>query len=187
MNNKKTQTCSQDDWANPNEADWCRVRETVLMLNLAVAQISGAMRDGDESVNVLTRSFTSMMNQIGSMGEAAKNIPPSEEREFIQQSCSHVSGHMQHAVIAFQFYDKLSQRLNHLSNSLASFAKLMSSNKLIHDPDAWHLLQEDIKAKYTMETDKAMFDAILDGKTVEEALHHLADNKKDQEDDIELF
>jgi hypothetical protein len=187
MDNKKLQTCTDEAWANPDEADWCRVRETVLMLNLAVAQISGAMRDGDESVNVLTESFTTMMGRVSHMAAAAEKLPPSEEQAIIMQECGSVGSHVQQAVIAFQFYDKLSQRLNHLGHSLASFAKLMSSSKLIHDPDAWHLLQEDIKSKYTLETDKAMFDAILEGKTVEEALHHLKNEKSNNDEDIELF
>lgn len=181
MNNEKSPTIS-----DPNEADWCRVRETLLMLNLAVAQISGAMQDGDESVNVLTDSFTTMMGRVNDMAEAANKLPQGEEQDVIQNHCASMGGQMQNAVMAFQFYDKLSQRLNHLSNSLASFSELMASPQMIHDPDAWHLLQEDIKAKYTMETDKAMFDAILDGKSVEEALQLLKPNKEDS-DEIELF
>ena len=182
MNNENKQSIS-----DPNEADWCRVRETLLMLNLAVAQISGAMRDGDESVNVLTDSFTAMMGRVNAMEQAANQLPQSEEQSIIQQNCVGMGGQMQSAVMAFQFYDKLSKRLNHLSGSLGSFAELMASPKLIHDPDAWHLLQEDIKAKYTLETDKAMFDAILNGKSVEEALQLLKPEKAADADEIELF
>lgn len=186
MNTQQKPPCTDDPAIKPDEHDWCRVRETVLMLNLAVAQISGAMRDGDDSVNVLTHSFTSLMGRVAEMAHAAQALPASPERASIEQNCATVSGQMQQAVVAFQFYDKLSQRLTHLSNSLASFARLMSSSKLLHDPDAWYLLQEDIKSKYTLESDKAMFDAILDGKTVEEALHHLR-KPPAADKDIELF
>lgn len=183
MKNKKENPAS-----NPNEADWCRVRETLLMLNLAVAQISGAMKDGDDSVNVLTDSFTGMMDHIQVMEEAADRLMPGAEQSTIKENCQQVGGQMQEAVVAFQFYDKLSQRLNHLSNSLASFAELMASPALMHDPDAWHLLQEEIKSRYTIETDKAMFDAILDGKSVAEALHQLKTKTQEKmADDIELF
>lgn len=37
--------------------DWSRVRETVLMMELAVGQIEAAMRDSDSSVKVLTDTF----------------------------------------------------------------------------------------------------------------------------------
>lgn len=167
--------------------DMCRVRETILMLNLAIAQISGAMKDGDDSVNVLTNSFTSMMTSVQDIGQLAERLPEGDEQREIGQNCAAVIGQMQGAIMAFQFYDKLSQRLNHLTNGLASFSELVGSPELINNPDAWDTLQEDIKSKYTLEADKAMFDAILQGKSVEEALQQLTSHNEETSDEIELF
>lgn len=54
---------------------------------------------------------------------------------------------------------------------------------------AWGDLQEQIKSKYTVESDKAMFDAILPGHSVQEALNQSLNfeaNSRD-DDDVELF
>lgn len=53
---------------NP-DLDWSQVRETVLMLNLAMARMTHAMRDGDESVDQLGRSFTEKVGHIKFMQE----------------------------------------------------------------------------------------------------------------------
>jgi cob(I)alamin adenosyltransferase len=169
------------------DPDWCRVRETVLMLNLAVAQISGAMREGDESVNTLADSFTTMMQNVQAIAATAEGLPAGDEQAAMIRNCDTVTGQIQHTIVAFQFYDKLNQRLNHLSDSLAAFAELMGSEQRLHDPDAWQALQQEIKAKYTVDADKAMFDAILAGATVEEALRQSAQQQHQAEDDIELF
>ena len=49
--------------ANP-DLDWSQIRETVAMLNLAVAQIAGTLTEGDDSVRTLVDSFTSMAGSI---------------------------------------------------------------------------------------------------------------------------
>lgn len=46
--------------ADAPDLEWNQVRETVLMLNLAMARMTHAMRDGDKSVDSLSRSFTEM-------------------------------------------------------------------------------------------------------------------------------
>ena len=44
------------DARNP-DLDWSQIRETVMMLSLALAQIERSMTDGDDSVNALTELF----------------------------------------------------------------------------------------------------------------------------------
>lgn len=174
---------------DPCYSDLCRIRETVLMLNLAVAQISGAMIDGDDSIDVLSNSFTSMMTSAQTITQLAGKLPEGDEQQEISQHCTTMIGQMQDTIVAFQFYDKLSQRLIHLTNGLTSFAELVGSPELVHNSEAWSLLQENIKSRYTLETDKAMFDAILEGKSIEEALNHLAAPKAEEKpaNDIDLF
>ena len=56
--------------AHSPDLDWSQVRETVLMLELAVGQIDAAMKEGNSSVEVLTDSFTSMAGYMRMMGDA---------------------------------------------------------------------------------------------------------------------
>ncbi|MDQ7073389.1 MAG: hypothetical protein Q9N32_08015 [Gammaproteobacteria bacterium] len=50
--------------ANKPDLDWSQVRETVRMMNLAVAQIEMSMTEGDDSVETLTNAFTTMADRV---------------------------------------------------------------------------------------------------------------------------
>lgn len=173
------------------DLDWSQVRETVQMLNLAVAQISGSLHEGDESVNHLASTFTSMVGNVETTNLAADNLPDSTEKSTIQSNCQAVARDMQNAIISFQFYDKLNQRLAHVANSLHVLSELVSNPEKLYNPYAWKGLQEKIKSNYTVAAERAMFDMILSGRSVEEALdlaqqlRQEAQHKDD--DDVELF
>ena len=69
--------------ATSPDLDWSQVRETVLMLNLAVSQIVHAMKDGDESVTELAKMFTSIIGHVQAIGKAARNLGDDEEKTTI--------------------------------------------------------------------------------------------------------
>lgn len=77
---------------------------------------------------------------------------------------------MHRTIIAFQFYDKLTQRLAHVSNSLRALSELVNDREQLYNPYAWRGMQEKIKSKYTIESERVMFDELLKGATIEEAL-----------------
>ncbi|MDM8524777.1 hypothetical protein QUF80_15520 [Desulfococcaceae bacterium HSG8] len=152
------------------DLDWSQIRETVFMLNLAVAQIERAMREGDDSVTELSNSFTSMMENVGAIGEAAEELPDSGEKFAITKNFREISEKMNTAIVAFQFYDKLAQRLSHVCQSLASLGELITNPYRLYNPREWRGLKEKIKSRYHIDSDKQMFDAILRGASIEEAL-----------------
>lgn len=184
---EKTQAF-QPSAADRPDLDWSQVRETVMMLNLAVAQISGALQEGDESVKTLTESFSAMMENTAAI-QAANNEAPADSprHDDIERRCQAISTQMQTAIVAFQFYDRLNQRLGHLTDSLAALGELVGNPGQLYNPHAWKRLQADIKSRYTVESDKAMFEAILQGATVKEALEHSRGRQTETDDDIELF
>ena len=66
--------------ANHPDLDWSQIREAVKMLNLAVAQIEHSMRVGEDSVQTLTDSFTTMAGYVKSLDTAiSENISEGEE------------------------------------------------------------------------------------------------------------
>lgn len=152
------------------DLDWSQIRETVMMLNLAVAQIRNSMSEGDGSVTALGDSFTFMMGQIQDVGDLALALAPGPERDALLKARQAVGAKIDDIVTSFQFYDKLVQRLSHVCNSLAQVADLVNDSSRIYNPRAWSALQEAIKSKYTVDADKRMFDAILAGSNVEDAL-----------------
>jgi len=181
--------------SNLSRSDWDQVRETIVMLNLATAQVQYSMTDGDDSIDALTDSFTFMSEGIKNISEAVQSfakfsdIDPVLHNEVMSQ-CNDVGGKMQQAIVAFQFYDKLVQRLNHVTNSMGKLTDLMANQESLHSLEAWKKLQQDVRSAYTMEEDRQLFDAILAGTPIEDVLKQmvqirLASNPVD--DDIELF
>lgn len=169
---------------NP-DLDWSQIRETIMMLHLAVSQIRRSMSDGEESIGSLTDSFTSMAGSASVIAAAGSQLPDSEEKEVVLRKTQEISGQMHNAISTFQFYDKLNQRLNHVCNSLDSLSELVGDPGKLFSPFEWRGLQEKIRSKYTSEGDKMMFDALLKGATVEEAIN-LSSSKEDP-GEVELF
>lgn len=190
----------QGSTARNPDLDWSQVRETILMLALAVAQIEMSMRDSDGSVEVLSNSFTSMVGQVKMIERTAAALPDTPEaadvKTTIVDNCAVIGETMHTAIVAFQFYDKLTQRLSHVASSLGTLADLVSDMRRLYNPYEWLGMQEKIKSRYTMEEERLMFDAMMEGKSVKQALaiYMRAMEEKRQkaaagsdEEDIELF
>lgn len=176
--------------ASRPDLDWSQVRETLMMLNLAMAQIEMALRDSGGSVEVLTNSFTGMYGNLMALVEQVHSLPDSPVKQSIEETGTAVSGQMQHAIVAFQFYDRLSQRLSHVCRSLDDLNGIVGDPARLYNPYAWHALQQKIRAKYTMEDEKLMFDKLLETGDVQAALEQYVNAKQSvagDSSDIELF
>lgn len=172
------------------DLDWSQVRETILMLNLAVAQIEVALKESSGSVEVLTNSFTGMYGNLMALVEVAHALPDSPVKQSIEESGMAVSGQMQHAIVAFQFYDRLSQRLSHACRSLDELTGIVNDPARLYNPFSWHALQQKIRSRYTMEDEKLMFDKLIETGDVQSALDEYVRLKQQQAgnaSDIELF
>ncbi len=172
------------------DLDWSQVRETIMMLNLAVAQIELALKESSGSVDVLTNSFTDIYGNLMAMVEEAHALPDSPIKQTIEASGATVSRQMQHVIVAFQFYDRLSQRLSHVCHSLDDLSGIVNEPKQLYNPFAWHALQQKIRSKYTMEEERQMFDTLLQTGNVQSALEKFVASKHNEagkSSDIELF
>ncbi len=177
--------------AHMPDLNWSQVRETVLMLELAAVQIESAMKDSNASVEVLTDSFTTMASYMRTIADTVETLPDDGEVGVAKRNLSGVSGHVSgmvhQTIIAFQFYDKLVQRLAHVGLSLGGLSDLVSDPRRLFNPGEWVGLQDKIKTKYTTREEIAMFDAVMQGVPVHEAVDKFMADMKDKSDDIELF
>ncbi len=175
---------------NP-DLDWNLLRETILMLELAAGQIEHAMKDSNASVDVLTDSFTSMAGYLRSMSDVLDSLPDDGadggKKAEMQRMAENVTGMVQQSIIAFQFYDKLTQRLTHVCHSLAALSGLVADRPRLYNPNEWVGLQEKIRSKYTTAEEHALFEAVMKGVPVQEALDRYMSDMKKKGDDIELF
>lgn len=154
------------------DLDWSQVSETVRMLDLAIAQISMAMHEGEDSVASLSASFTGMVGNVQRISEVAEaaDLADGTASEAILEQCGHVSAGMQHSIVAFQFYDRLSQRLDHVREALGRLGGLVAEPARLYNPGEWHKLQQQIRHRYTLSGEQQMFDALLAGASVQQAL-----------------
>ncbi len=177
--------------AHMPDLNWSQVRETVLMLELAAVQIEAAMKDSNASVEVLTDSFTTMAGYMRMISDTVQSLPDQGEVGVAKQNLvgvsDHVSSMVHQAIIAFQFYDKLVQRLAHVGLSLGDLSDLVADRNRLFNPSEWVGLQERIKAKYSTRDEIAMFDAVMQGMPVHEAIEKFMADMKEKSDDIELF
>lgn len=177
---------------------WSHVRETINMLYLAICQIEATIRDSNHSVNTLTNTFTALATHTQSVSDQVQNLTEPEALENfktdISQTAKELRSNISLSIQAFQFYDRVCQRLDHVSRSLENVSHVLDSEERMTKPEEWHDIQDQIKSSYTMEAERIMFEFIMRGGSVKEALeiysHHFEkgdDNIDEDNDEIELF
>jgi len=176
---------AQSDSYQP-DLDWSQVRETVKLLNVSISQVEANMNLGDDSVTKLTESFTSIVTHMEAINKLINDLEPSDTKTAALQHCQKTNAEVQASIVEFQFYDRLQQALSHVAGSLKGLTSIVASPERLYNPVEWKKFQDEIRGRYTMESEKAMFDAILQGKTVDEAMI-LADLSGKGDDEIELF
>lgn len=174
------------------DLDWSQVKETVLMLKLAAAHVEFSFKDGSNSVNTLTESFTTMADSVKAIELSSADLfekynVDAADQSSVNENCQLVSGKMQQAIVAFQFYDTLVQRMDHVVNSLSGLSELVSDPGRLYSPVEWGGLQEAIRSRFTMEKERELFDAIIAGEDMAEVLERMHQVVTSEEDDIELF
>lgn len=177
--------------AQAPDLNWSQVHETILMLELSAGQIEAAMSDSNSSVEILTDSFTTMAGYLRMISNSLEDLPDEGEigntKANLVGVTDHVNSMAQQAIIAFQFYDKLSQRLSHVCQSLSALSNLVEDRQRIFNPGEWAALQEKIRTKYSTTQEKEMFDAVMQGMSVEDALNKFVNDMKIKGNDVEFF
>jgi hypothetical protein len=170
------------------DLDWTQVRETSKMLILSAIQVEDMLTNADLSVNTLTESFTSIVEHMQAINDHLLALESCSIRDEAIVCCSETTDKIQASIIAFQFYDRMQQCLQHVTSNLKGLSELVESPERLYNPNEWRQFQTLIRARYTMESERLMFDAILQGKSVKEALAiKNTHQEEDQSDNIELF
>ena len=183
----------QENSGNDHSLGWKELQDTVLTLNLAVAQIEMSMKDGNHSVSTLIDSFTGLSGCVQVIESASSEIPDRPEpttdcrsiRETVQTNVYIVSEKVGAAIVAFQFYDKLTQRLSHVSSSLVALAEIVSNEGETASHEEWHHLREQIRDTYSMVDEASMFEAIMQGEDIHAAIQQASQNKLRPVDEVD--
>lgn len=168
---------------------WCFRTETANLLGLSILQIHTTLTDGSRSINTLSDSFQELAEYCFSVQTILAEQTSSSTTNQVLQINEDMRAKISAAIIAFQFYDRLTQRLDHVTGSLEQLGDLIKDDTHLNDPDGWKNLRDHIRSSYTLATEHVMFDAIMKGATIEEALqiYQTSIHEEEPSDDIELF
>jgi len=181
------------------------LRKTIMTLNLSIAQIDLSMTEGEYSVDGLIDSFNYMRSEIERMKTVAMtpNVSIENIRDIVNEEASVLDQKFTSSIVAFQFYDKLSQRLHHVSESLSVLTDIISAETRSVDAQVWDVFLKKMERYASMQEEYELFELIFKkGVTTQNAVQELktrlsiklaAAREKhkadapDFEDDIELF
>ncbi len=171
------------------------------MLCLAMAQIESTLNDSSRSVGELSSSFTGMAQDAQTISRLCGELDSvekwQEQRQELAGVAQQMSQQMHRAIVAFQFYDRLSQKLGHVNHSLNHLGDLIADNSRLYNPNEWRKIQNEIRSNYTMECERLMFDMIMQGAPIHDALalyrhqfeqtEAIRQQSSSTDDDVELF
>jgi len=173
------------------------VQETIMVLNLSVAQIELSITDGDNSVNALIDSFSYMSKHIDDIEAASRLIAEmsgsiegiEEHNASLLTQTNELAIKMQQAIIAFQFYDKLSQRLDHVSIGLSGLSEIVSHEMRCTDKEEWESFKASVRKGTTMREEEELFELIFDNQMhAKDAIDEMKDRmrKRMNEEEAEV-
>lgn len=136
------------------------------MLGLCEAQMESALHESDVAVDALIKAFTSMVEATRAISALTEGLPPEVKHALgndIDGKVAAVSRQMGAAVMAFQFYDKLTQRLGHVRYSLSTLALFVCDRTKTTQPEQWKRLLNTLRRLYRTEEERQIFQMIMDG------------------------
>jgi len=177
--------------------NFSHIKNTLTMLGITIAQIRTSLSDSNTNVDTLSSTFAQIADNVLTIHDSAVSISCVEpkdqmELELIQAASSAAKAKIGQAVVDFQFFDRLDQRLSHVIKSLDDMSALIQNPDRLQDPMAWMELQSNLHDSYSMESERLMFASIMGGSSIEEAIAiyhaHTPDKAEVTEaDDVEMF
>jgi septal ring factor EnvC (AmiA/AmiB activator) len=163
-----------------------QLEATIKMLTLASAQIEATMIEAGQSIDELSSSFSEIAQQFHHLdGHEDETVVRVSREDFSQLRLK-----INQAIIAMQFYDRMTQRLHHINSGLSDTSKILENLDTATEQD-WQKLQNMIRSNYTMESERNMFERIVAGTSLDEALNdfkRLTEKTVSKDNgDIELF
>ncbi len=159
-----------------NKVQWS---ETMHMLDLSANQIDVTIKEGNDSIDVLMDSFTAMANHLDVLEKSINQSVP--DSHHLADNCYAIKEKVNQLVIGLQFYDRFTQRLNHVRQSLAVLAELIDDPQRHNFPEEWISLHNKIRSSYSIEQKKTIFQALMQGADIDEVFE-LFEKKSPQQE-----
>ena len=143
--------------------DWTPESQLGLMLGLCEAQMDSAIQESDQSIDSLVNAFTSLVDTARAVGALTSSLPAGQVDPSMRDQLAQFQDKMAAAVVAFQFYDKLSQRLGHVRYSLAALAQFSCSRSQMQQPEQWTRLHSTLRRLYRTQEERDVFQMVMEG------------------------
>jgi len=157
--------------SRPPPGEGLTLGELCSFVDLGIAQLEGAVREADTRVDRLAHSMAGVREAMDRMAKLADGgAPTAAISELIESMREHVSA----AVIALQFYDKLTQRIQHVRDGLVvplAHVEEQPEGKSPH----WDALLDRVRERYSMVEERVLFDFLMKGAGAEQMLTALTD------------
>jgi hypothetical protein len=149
---------------------WTPEQQIARMLLLCEAQMESALSESDVAMDELIKSFKGLIEAGQALG--TQHEAKGETSDLAQQLDA-LRKQTAAAVVAFQFYDKLTQRLGHVRYSMSALAMFVCDREKAHERDQWRRLFSTLRRLYRTEDERELFKLMVEGASAEEAREHI--------------
>ncbi|AMN46289.1 hypothetical protein ACG33_04040 [Steroidobacter denitrificans] len=163
--------------------DWSPEQQIVRLLELCEAQIGAAMHDAETAIDTLLQAFNAVSETSRSMRASAGELQDTLHLQGIgnlNRQFDAIRSQMNSAVIALQFHDKLTQRLDHVRHSLLRLAAFTCDRTQRSQRKQWDQLLISLRQLYRTEEEQQIF-----RRLIEDSVDSAA--PAEPQHDIELF
>jgi hypothetical protein len=175
-------------------AGWTPEQQIAHMLELCEAQMESALSESDVAVDSLIKAFSSLTETARAFNAAVQSLPPecrTAGAGEAEKQATLMSQQMASAIVAFQFYDKLTQRLGHVRYSLSTLALFVCNRAQTQRRDRWKQLFGTLKRLYRTEEERQIFQMMVEGASAQDARDHIHQTtmtiRAGNTGDVELF
>ena len=136
--------------------------EAGALLDLFAAQLQGAMDESEVRVNALTEAFSAMDEQIEVLLKQMNSAADIDQaRLAVFEYCRLMRAGSGKIVAAFQFYDRLTQQIQHVQNGLSAVAGALYTAARTPRSVRWPQVYSSIRERFTIERERLMFDLLI--------------------------
>lgn len=163
-------------------------KNQITLLHLAAAQLAISLSEAEKPFNDLSKLFIEIVEGYNEIeGLIGSNQPG--DISSLQALHKATQNKVRNAIVDFQFYDRMTQRLQHIMSNIKDAINALEIKQQGNKAE-WDAIFRKIEKSYTMREETQLFNAIRSGEGFEEAVQSLIAQtfkKEAVESEIELF
>lgn len=171
------------------ETDQCFLNKNeqniVNALAMAIAQIDMSIHESGQSVNLAMEAFTETANCLAKVRESLDSCPD-EVVGRVADDLNTATQQLDKAIVAFQFFDRLTQRITHIGENLSSVTSVVQEPELEHSY-LWEQMQEKLRQVYSQDQERMLYRQLSDQKTGKVMPDDVKSNHEPTHGSTELF